>query len=139
MKKRLLFVGFMCISLLVKAQTKTNQYTIRTLAFYNLENLFDTINDPNKNDEASPMMKLKGNNILFTWAGSQSPAPTHTNSLRLLPQYWYNQNLVGRGGVKTPTCANVTFAVIMGIFTRRCTQIYLQTWTKSSSSSTRKV
>tara|TARA_R110002124_G_scaffold126110_1_gene285540 strand:- start:1525 stop:2577 length:1053 start_codon:yes stop_codon:yes gene_type:complete len=67
MKKRLLFVGFMCISLLVKAQTKTNQYTIRTLAFYNLENLFDTINDPNKNDEASPMMKLKGNKSKVYW------------------------------------------------------------------------
>ena len=29
------------------------------MAFYNVENLFDTINDPNKNDEASPMMELK--------------------------------------------------------------------------------
>jgi len=36
------------------------QYNIRTIAFYNVENLFDTINDPNKYDEASPMMELKG-------------------------------------------------------------------------------
>ena len=34
---------------------------IATIAFYNVENLFDTINDPNKYDEASPMMELKFN------------------------------------------------------------------------------
>jgi len=37
------------------------EYQIRTIAFYNLENLFDTINDPDLNDEASPIMELKGN------------------------------------------------------------------------------
>ena len=36
-------------------------YKIHTIAFYNLENLFDTINDPTKFDEASPMMELKTN------------------------------------------------------------------------------
>jgi hypothetical protein len=36
------------------------QYRIHTVGFYNLENLFDTINDPLKNDEASPIMELKG-------------------------------------------------------------------------------
>lgn len=36
-------------------------YQIRTVAFYNLENLFDTINDPTKNDEASPMMEIQEN------------------------------------------------------------------------------
>lgn len=34
------------------------KFKIHTIAFYNLENLFDTINDPTKNDEASPMMEL---------------------------------------------------------------------------------
>nr|WP_117584375.1 endonuclease/exonuclease/phosphatase family protein [Tamlana sedimentorum] len=34
-------------------------YKIHTAAFYNLENLFDTINDPSKLDEYSPMMELK--------------------------------------------------------------------------------
>jgi len=67
MKKTLLLGGFMCISLLINAQSKTNQYTIRTLAFYNVENLFDTINNPNKNDEASPMMELKGNKSKVYW------------------------------------------------------------------------
>ena len=36
-------------------------YEIRTVAFYNLENLFDTVDDPEKNDEASPMMGIKEN------------------------------------------------------------------------------
>lgn len=42
------------------AQDK-KKYKAHTIAFYNLENLFDTINDPNKFDEASPMMELKAN------------------------------------------------------------------------------
>ncbi|MEM1002468.1 MAG: endonuclease/exonuclease/phosphatase family protein [Bacteroidota bacterium] len=37
------------------------QYRVHTIGFYNLENLFDTVNDPQKNDEASPIMELKGN------------------------------------------------------------------------------
>ena len=36
------------------------RYNIHTLAFYNLENSFDTINDPFKFDEASPMMEIRG-------------------------------------------------------------------------------
>jgi len=36
-------------------------YKIHTLAFYNVENLFDSINDPLKFDEASPIMALKYN------------------------------------------------------------------------------
>lgn len=38
------------------AQKKT--YKVVTVAFYNVENLFDTINDPIKNDEASPIMEM---------------------------------------------------------------------------------
>ena len=34
------------------------RFKIHTIAFYNLENLFDTINDPLKNDEASPLMEI---------------------------------------------------------------------------------
>ena len=34
-------------------------FKIHTIAFYNLENLFDTINDPNKFDESTPIMELK--------------------------------------------------------------------------------
>lgn len=42
------------------AQEK-KKYRAHTIAFYNLENLFDTINDPTKFDERSPMMELKAN------------------------------------------------------------------------------
>lgn len=34
------------------------RFKIHTIAFYNLENLFDTINDPTKFDEASPIMEM---------------------------------------------------------------------------------
>ncbi|APX99109.1 hypothetical protein CLV86_1049 [Lacinutrix venerupis] len=44
----------------VNAQEE-KKYKIHTVAFYNLENLFDTVNDPEKNDEASPMMEIKAN------------------------------------------------------------------------------
>ncbi|MBI9040955.1 endonuclease/exonuclease/phosphatase family protein [Lutibacter sp.] len=36
-------------------------YDIKTIAFYNLENLFDTENDTLINDEASPIMEIKEN------------------------------------------------------------------------------
>jgi hypothetical protein len=49
------------------SQRKEKKYTIRTIAFYNLENLFDTINDPSINDEASPMMELKSNRSFVYW------------------------------------------------------------------------
>jgi len=49
------------------AQVKNKKYSIRTVAFYNLENLFDTINDVSKNDEASPMMELKANRSKVYW------------------------------------------------------------------------
>ncbi|MBT8265747.1 MAG: endonuclease/exonuclease/phosphatase family protein [Bacteroidia bacterium] len=44
----------------VNAQDK-RKFKIHTVAFYNLENLFDTINDPNKFDEASPIMEMDFN------------------------------------------------------------------------------
>ena len=40
-------------------ENQAKKFKIHTLAFYNLENLFDTINDPIKYDEASPMMEMK--------------------------------------------------------------------------------
>ncbi len=39
------------------------EYQIRTVAFYNLENLFDPFDDPTINDEASPIMELKENRV----------------------------------------------------------------------------
>lgn len=62
MSRKLLFISFLVVfSSAFGQQKKGKSYKIRTVAFYNLENLFDTINDVNKNDEASPIMEMKGN------------------------------------------------------------------------------
>ena len=60
MKKYILGLLLAIISLNTVAQEKRN-FKIHTIAFYNVENLFDTINDINKNDEASPIMEIKFN------------------------------------------------------------------------------
>ncbi len=43
------------------------EYDIRTIAFYNLENLFDTINNVEKDDEYSPIMQMKENRSKVYW------------------------------------------------------------------------
>ena len=60
-KLLLLLLTIFTVSLGFSQKGSEKKYNIRTLAFYNLENLFDTINDTSKNDEASPMMEIKGN------------------------------------------------------------------------------
>jgi len=60
MKNYILGLLLAIISLNTIAQEKRN-FKIHTIAFYNVENLFDTINDVNKNDEASPIMEIKFN------------------------------------------------------------------------------
>jgi len=49
------------ITLILTSVYSYSQHIIQTVAFYNLENLFDTVNDPEKLDELSPMMELKSN------------------------------------------------------------------------------
>jgi hypothetical protein len=58
--KQHFFLIFLLAFLSISAQEK-KKFKIHTLAFYNLENLFDTINDTTKFDEASPIMELKTN------------------------------------------------------------------------------
>jgi hypothetical protein len=41
-----------------QSQKEAKQYKVKTVAFYNLENLFDTMDDTTINDEASPMMEI---------------------------------------------------------------------------------
>lgn len=68
MNKKIFFsVLFLGIFSVVFSQEKEKQYNIRTIAFYNVENLFDTINDVTINDEASPMMELKSNRSKVYW------------------------------------------------------------------------
>ncbi|RNC88003.1 MAG: endonuclease/exonuclease/phosphatase family protein [Winogradskyella sp.] len=59
--KILLILITFSLTLNVVAQ-KEKRFKIHTIAFYNLENLFDTINDPLKNDEASPIMEMSASN-----------------------------------------------------------------------------
>lgn len=67
-KKEVFLLILLAFTCTVKAQKKVaKKYAIRTIAFYNLENLFDTINDVTKNDEASPMMELNGNRSKVYW------------------------------------------------------------------------
>ncbi len=60
----LAFFGFLIsscggTSTATQQDTKKKEFSIRTIAFYNLENLFDTINDPDLWDERSPIMEMQ--------------------------------------------------------------------------------
>ena len=62
MKNLKLWLSVALITAFVSANAQEDKkYKIHTVAFYNLENLFDTVNDTEKNDEASPMMEIKAN------------------------------------------------------------------------------
>ncbi|NNK82407.1 MAG: endonuclease/exonuclease/phosphatase family protein, partial [Flavobacteriaceae bacterium] len=55
---------FVCLVLCLNLSFNLNaqdkrKFKAHTIAFYNVENLFDTINDPDKYDEASPIMEMK--------------------------------------------------------------------------------
>lgn len=67
MKKILLASCWLFLVVQGTAQDRSKDYSIRTVAFYNLENLFDTINDPNTYDESSPILTLKANKSKVYW------------------------------------------------------------------------
>ena len=68
MKKNTAILLFFLVSISVSfGQNQGKKYNIRTIAFYNLENLFDTINDVTKEDEKSPMMELKFDRSKVYW------------------------------------------------------------------------
>jgi hypothetical protein len=46
---------------------KKKEYKIHTIAFYNLENLFDTIDNSITKDQYSPILKMKGNKTKAYW------------------------------------------------------------------------
>ena len=56
--KGLILLFFFASISKIEAQNKRT-FKVHTIAFYNVENLFDTINDPRKFDERSPIMELK--------------------------------------------------------------------------------
>ena len=45
--------------LVLNSFSQQKEYKIKTIAFYNLENLFDTIDNPDKKDEYSPILQMK--------------------------------------------------------------------------------
>lgn len=85
MKRKAIFLLLLCVCLLSKAQEK--RYALYSVAFYNLENLFDTTHDEGKNDyeylpdgankwtEAKYQSKLKNmSEILSLLATDKLPA-----------------------------------------------------------------
>ena len=51
-----------CVVLITSSHAQEKRkFKVHTIAFYNVENLFDTINNPQKFDEASPIMELTFN------------------------------------------------------------------------------
>ncbi len=67
MYKIVFILIFLSFSFHEKTYGQEKRYKIHTVAFYNVENLFDTINDVNKNDEASPIMEIeKGRSDIYS-------------------------------------------------------------------------
>lgn len=55
-------ISVFCLLLVFTGYTQEKRkFKVHTIAFYNVENLFDTINDTQKFDEASPIMELTYN------------------------------------------------------------------------------
>ena len=86
--KNKLFLAFLFISLFTiatKAQEK--KYKVHTVAFYNLENLFDTINGTNSDEEYLPQkgwtLKKYKQKTMFEWDWL---CQTHETDLRNSPR-----------------------------------------------------
>ncbi|AOW20990.1 endonuclease/exonuclease/phosphatase family protein [Urechidicola croceus] len=50
---------FFALSFCVSQENTAKNYSVNTIAFYNLENLLDTIDNPDTKDEYSPILQLK--------------------------------------------------------------------------------
>lgn len=62
MKQKKALICLFCLMFFAFGYSQEKRkFKIHTVAFYNLENLFDTINDPNKFDEFSPIMEINYN------------------------------------------------------------------------------
>lgn len=66
--KRTFFLFLMTIlGVLISLNAKEKQYMVRSVAFYNVENLFDTINDPNvRDDDRTPTGEMRWGTELYT-------------------------------------------------------------------------
>ncbi len=64
---KLKYTLFLCVFIALPnalASQSKKHFKIHAIAFYNVENMFDTINDPNHYDENSPIMALKVNKTI---------------------------------------------------------------------------
>jgi hypothetical protein len=60
MKNLKFWLVALCITVIFNAEAQEKKkFKVHTVGFYNLENLFDTINDTSKFDERSPIMEMK--------------------------------------------------------------------------------
>ena len=59
--KKFLILAILFTFLGLESQNKEKNIEVLTVAFYNVENLFDTINDTTIRDEASPIMEMNEN------------------------------------------------------------------------------
>ena len=67
MKKIILLTSIISVFSINFSFAQEKKYKIHTIAFYNVENLFDTINDVNKNDEADAQKAMKNDPKYITW------------------------------------------------------------------------
>lgn len=78
-KHSILFFALALLAQTAFAQTGKPEYEVAAIGFYNLENLFDTINDPDKNDEDfTPQGKLLWN--------SEKYVPKQANMAKVISQ-----------------------------------------------------
>ncbi len=62
MKNLRFWLTAICLTAFIYAEAQEKKkFKVHTVGFYNLENLFDTINDTTKLDEKSPIMEMKAN------------------------------------------------------------------------------
>ena len=54
MRIKSLFIALFVLSSLMRVDAQQKKYIVHTVAFYNFENLFDTINNPNFDEEWLP-------------------------------------------------------------------------------------
>ena len=64
MKNKRIIPLFFALFAIIAANAQAKKYIVHTVAFYNLENLFDTINNPNNDEEWLP-------NGAMNWTGKK--------------------------------------------------------------------
>ncbi|WMW78028.1 endonuclease/exonuclease/phosphatase family protein [Flavobacterium sp. 20NA77.7] len=115
MKIKSFFILFSCLICLSFGQAQEKKFAINTIAFYNLENLFDTINDPYKNDEDFIYTKenyLKKLNNMARVISQIGTGENPTNSPVVIGVAEIENRTVLEDLVKNPQIADKNYGVI---------------------------